>query len=62
MHGTTIGGIKGDTRSLDYNPCNPPYNHSFHSIFHVFSIRFSTVKGDTRSLDYSVIEQGLGSQ
>ena len=27
--------IKGDTRSLDYNPNNPPYNLCFHLMFHV---------------------------
>ena len=36
--GTTIGLIKGDTRSLDYNPYNPLYNHSFHFISILFSI------------------------
>ena len=30
-----MGGIKGETRSLDYNLYNPQYNPSFHFMFHV---------------------------
>ena len=38
IYGSIIGVIKGDTRSLDYNPHNPLHNpiySSFHFIFHL---------------------------
>ena len=54
---STIGVIKvkGDTKSLDYNPYDPLHNPRYIAVSIscsiVFSIRFSIIKGDTRALD-----------